>query len=186
MVKKKDPKKKKSPPFATLEALFSLTEKHHIVEFEWEHENEKIKFKTQQAAGLPVVSHLTAGLPGLPGLPGPFVTQGVMGPVAGQPMAPLDLPGAFNKIKSNEADVKKTITAPLVGVFYRSASPQAKPFVEVGQIIKPGDVLCIIEAMKLMNEIEAEFSGKIISLCVQNGQPVEYGEPLFIIEPLSE
>ncbi len=77
-----------------------------------------------------------------------------------------------------------TITAPLVGTFYSSASPDAGPFVEVGDRVKKGQVICIVEAMKLMNEIESEADGQIVKMLVENGQPVEYGEPLFLVEPL--
>ena len=73
------------------------------------------------------------------------------------------------------------VKAPMVGTFYRSPSPDAKPFVEVGQAIKEGDTICIIEAMKLMNEIEADASGSVKAILVENGQPVEYGQPLFIL-----
>ena len=75
-----------------------------------------------------------------------------------------------------------TVKSPMVGTFYRAASPSSPAFVEVGQTVKAGDTLCIIEAMKLMNEIEAEKSGVIKEILVENGTPVEYGEPLFIIE----
>ncbi|MBB5017454.1 acetyl-CoA carboxylase biotin carboxyl carrier protein [Chitinivorax tropicus] len=75
----------------------------------------------------------------------------------------------------------ETIKSPMVGTFYRSPSPGAKSFVEVGQQVNVGDTLCIIEAMKLLNEIEAEKSGVIKAILIENGQPVEYGEPLFII-----
>ncbi len=77
-----------------------------------------------------------------------------------------------------------TVTAPIVGTFYRASSPEAEPFVSAGSIVKKGQVLCIIEAMKLMNEIEAEAEGVIRRVLVENGQPVEYGEPLFLIEPV--
>jgi acetyl-CoA carboxylase biotin carboxyl carrier protein len=73
------------------------------------------------------------------------------------------------------------VKAPMVGTFYRSPSPDAKPFVEVGQAVKEGDTICIIEAMKLMNEIEADASGVVKAILVENGQPVEYGQPLFIL-----
>ena len=73
------------------------------------------------------------------------------------------------------------VTSPMVGTFYRSSAPGAQAFVEVGQSVKAGDTLCIIEAMKLMNEIEADASGVIKAILVENGQPVEYGQPLFII-----
>jgi acetyl-CoA carboxylase biotin carboxyl carrier protein len=77
-----------------------------------------------------------------------------------------------------------TVTSPIVGTFYRSPSPDAPPFVDAGQKIRKGQVLCIIEAMKLMNEIESEADGVVVKALVENGQPVEYGEPLFLIEPL--
>ncbi len=76
------------------------------------------------------------------------------------------------------------IKSPMVGTFYRAPSPDSEPFVEVGDVIKPGDVLCIIEAMKLMNEIEAETKGRIVDILVGNAEPVEYGQPLFVIKPI--
>jgi len=75
-----------------------------------------------------------------------------------------------------------TVKAPMVGTFYRTASPETKAFVEVGQTVAVGDTLCIIEAMKLMNEIESDAAGVIKAILVENGQPVEYGQPLFLIE----
>ncbi|HHN66064.1 MAG TPA: acetyl-CoA carboxylase biotin carboxyl carrier protein [Nitrospirae bacterium] len=76
-----------------------------------------------------------------------------------------------------------TVTSPIVGTFYRAPSPDSEPFVEVGSKVRKGQVLCIIEAMKLMNEIESEVDGVVVRILVENGQPVEYGEPLFLIEP---
>jgi acetyl-CoA carboxylase biotin carboxyl carrier protein len=77
-----------------------------------------------------------------------------------------------------------TITSPIVGTFFRSPSPDANPFVEVGSTVSKSQVLCIVEAMKLMNEIESDVDGIVMKILVENGQPVEYGEPLFLIEPL--
>ncbi len=74
------------------------------------------------------------------------------------------------------------VTSPIVGTFYRSSSPDKPPYVEVGDVVKKGQVLCIIEAMKLMNEIECESAGKVVQILVESGAPVEYGEPLFVIE----
>ncbi len=74
-----------------------------------------------------------------------------------------------------------TVNSPMVGTFYRSSGPNAKPFVEVGQTVGAGDTLCIIEAMKMMNQIEADRAGVISAILIENGQPVEYGEPLFVI-----
>jgi oxaloacetate decarboxylase alpha subunit len=76
------------------------------------------------------------------------------------------------------------VTSPLVGTFYRSASLDSPPFVEVGSEVHKGDVLCIVESMKLMNEIESDVDGIVVSIVVENGQPVEYGQTLFLLEPL--
>ena len=86
---------------------------------------------------------------------------------------------ASAKAESSLHEVK----SPIVGTFYRSSSPDAEPYVEVGQVVQKGAVLCIIEAMKLMNEIEADASGRIAKVCVENNHPVEYNQPLFLIEP---
>jgi acetyl-CoA carboxylase biotin carboxyl carrier protein len=75
-----------------------------------------------------------------------------------------------------------TVKSPMVGTFYRASSPGAKPFIEIGSVVKEGDTICIIEAMKILNEIEADKSGTIAQVLVENGQAVEYGQPLFIIE----
>ena len=74
------------------------------------------------------------------------------------------------------------VTAPMVGTFYSGPAPGAKPFVEIGTEVKPGDTLCVIEAMKMMNQIESELAGRIVSILVENGSPVEFGQPLFVIE----
>ena len=100
-------------------------------------------------------------------------------PVAPPPAAVATAPAAAEQEAAPE--YKDAVKSPMVGTFYRSPSPGAKSFVEVGQQVNVGDTLCIIEAMKLLNEIEAEKAGTIKSILVENGQPVEYGEPLFII-----
>lgn len=83
-----------------------------------------------------------------------------------------------------QAEVKKgkAVTSPMVGTFYSAPAPDADAFVKVGQTVKKGDVVCIVEAMKLMNEIETEFGGKVLEICVQDGQPVEFGQVLMYIE----
>lgn len=81
-----------------------------------------------------------------------------------------------------EEETLHTITSPLVGTFYRSSSPDSPPFVEIGTKVEKGQVLCIIEAMKIMNEIESDVSGVVKKILVESGQPVEYGEPIFLIE----
>lgn len=77
-----------------------------------------------------------------------------------------------------------TISSPMVGTFYRAPSPDAKPYVEIGIVVEKGDVVCIIEAMKMMNEIQAETRGRVSKILIENGQPVEYEQPLFLLEPL--
>jgi len=84
---------------------------------------------------------------------------------------------------SGEREGFHVITAPIVGTFYRSANPDAEPFVKVGDVVEKGKTLCIVEAMKLMNEIEADVSGTVVSIYPQNAQPVEFGEKLFAIQP---
>lgn len=79
------------------------------------------------------------------------------------------------------AEATRTVNSPMVGTFYRAPSPGAKPFADVGQRVKAGDTVCIIEAMKLLNEIETEYDGVIKEILVENGQPVEFGQPLFVI-----
>jgi acetyl-CoA carboxylase biotin carboxyl carrier protein len=98
---------------------------------------------------------------------------------------PLQRPaGLITETTEEEAQRLITVTSPIVGTFYRAPSPDADPFVEVGLKVKKGQVLCIIEAMKLMNEIESEVDGIVVKGLVENGQPVEYGEPLFLIDPV--
>jgi acetyl-CoA carboxylase biotin carboxyl carrier protein len=88
--------------------------------------------------------------------------------------------------KKNEGTTKNTvpIRSPIVGTFYRAPSPDAPPYVEVGDIIKPGQVVCIVEAMKLMNEIESDVAGRVIQILAKNEDPVEYNQALFLVEPL--
>jgi acetyl-CoA carboxylase biotin carboxyl carrier protein len=90
------------------------------------------------------------------------------------------VPGATVAIVA--AETGETVNSPIVGSFYRSPAPDAAPYVEVGQVVEKGQVLCIVEAMKLMNEIEAEFRCKIVKICKENAQAVEFGDPLFVIE----
>lgn len=104
-------------------------------------------------------------------------------PVAAAPQA---VPAASNapvKPEAKEPEVKgKAITSPMVGTFYAASSPDAAPFVEVGSTVNAGDVVCIIEAMKLMNEIKSEQSGKVVQICVKNGDPIEFGQVLMYVE----
>ena len=92
----------------------------------------------------------------------------------------VDSASAIKETKINEN--KNTVNSPMVGTFYASASPESKPFVTVGQTVKKGDTLCILEAMKMMNQVQAETDGKILEILVDNAEPVEFDQPLFVIE----
>jgi acetyl-CoA carboxylase biotin carboxyl carrier protein len=108
------------------------------------------------------------------------------------PMAPISLaptpagpnPGIAGALAEAPAPVARgnVVKSPMVGTLYRAPNPQSDPFIEIGSQVKVGDTLCIIEAMKLMNEIESEYAGTVIEIRVENGQPIEYGQPLFVIE----
>lgn len=108
------------------------------------------------------------------------VAAPVVAPVTAPVAAPAPVPAPTPAPAPSEV-AKQTINSPMVGTFYRAPSPGAKPFVDVGQKVKAGDTVCIIEAMKLLNEIEAETDGVITEILVDNGCPVEFGQPLFVI-----
>ena len=104
-------------------------------------------------------------------------------PVVAAPAAVQTSQAPAEASAEDEEKVKgKAITSPMVGTFYSSPSPDAAPFIEIGSTVAEGDVVCIIEAMKLMNEIKAEHSGKVIQICVKNGDPVEFGQVLMYVE----
>jgi acetyl-CoA carboxylase biotin carboxyl carrier protein len=111
------------------------------------------------------------------GIVSPPVVESVANRVDGATTAPLTNPPSANDSKLVE------VTSPMVGTFYRASAPGEAPFIEVGGRVRKGDTVCIIEAMKLMNEIEAEISGSVIEILLQNGEPVEYGQPLVRINP---
>ena len=147
-----------------LKKLIDLVQESGIAELEITEGEEKVKI----VKGGVVTLNAAAPMALAPALPAPVAT----GPAASA--AP-----AADAEAGQEGHVVK---APMVGTFYRSPSPDAKAFVEAGQAVKEGDTICIIEAMKLMNEIEADASGVVKAILVENGQPVEYGQPLFLIE----
>ena len=144
-----------------LKKLIDLVQESGIAELEITEGEEKVKIVKGGGVSLTAVAPPVA----------------VAAPVAA-PAGPRPVPAAAEAEPSQEGHVVK---APMVGTFYRSPSPDAKVFVEVGQAIKEGDTICIIEAMKLMNEIEADASGVVKAILVENGQPVEYGQALFIL-----
>lgn len=111
------------------------------------------------------------------------VMQYMQAPQAAAPIAQTAQPAVATATAPVVAEIAgHVVKSPMVGTFYRSSSPESKPFVDVGSRVEIGDTLCIIEAMKLLNEIEAEVAGVVKKISLENGQPVEYGEPLFIIE----
>jgi acetyl-CoA carboxylase biotin carboxyl carrier protein len=116
----------------------------------------------------------------------PVVTQYAAAPAAAAPVgaapAPAPAPPASAAAPAPAARDENLVTAPMVGTFYASPAPGAKSFVEVGQEVRVGQVLCIIEAMKMMNQIESERAGKVVAVLAKNGEPVEFGQPLFAIE----
>jgi acetyl-CoA carboxylase biotin carboxyl carrier protein len=148
-----------------LKKLIDLVQASGIAELEITEGEEKVKIvKGGEATVTPLA-------PATPGAPKPAAAA------ASAPATPAHPPAAPEEPVAEGHLLK----APMVGTFYRSASPESKAFVEVGQSIKAGETVCIIEAMKLMNEIEADATGLIKAILVENGQPVEYGQPLFII-----
>ena len=150
----------------TLKKLIDLVEESGIAEIEVTEGEEKVRITRSVAA--PAVQTVYA--PAAPVQAAPAAPAPSAAPAA--PAAPAPA----------VRDLSNAQKSPMVGTFYRAASPSTPAFVEVGQTVKAGDTLCIIEAMKLMNEIEAEKSGVVKEILVENGQPVEFGEPLFIIE----
>jgi acetyl-CoA carboxylase biotin carboxyl carrier protein len=144
-----------------LKKLIDLVQDSGIAELEITEGEEKVRIaKHGGAAPAPTYVH--------PAPPAPPAAPVTAAPAPAEAAAPAEPEG-------------HAVKAPMVGTFYRSSAPGAQSFVEVGQTVKSGDTLCIIEAMKLMNEIEADASGVIKAILVENGQPVEYGQPLFII-----
>ncbi|MFH1710435.1 MAG: acetyl-CoA carboxylase biotin carboxyl carrier protein, partial [bacterium] len=105
----------------------------------------------------------------------------VMAAIPQQTVVHQAAPGALSKPKEEEEEGVIAITAPMVGTFYRMPSPDSSPYVEAGDRVEPGKTVCIIEAMKLFNEIESEIRGEVVKILVENGQPVEYGQKLFLI-----
>jgi acetyl-CoA carboxylase biotin carboxyl carrier protein len=155
-----------------LKTLIDLVAESGIAEIEVTEGEHKVRIvKHASAVPMPAASFVSyAPAPPVPvAAPGaaPPAVAGAPGPGAGAPPA--------------EAPSGNVVKSPMVGTFYRSPGPDAKPFVELGQTVKAGDTLCIIEAMKLLNEIESEFTGVIREILVENGQAVEYGQPLFVI-----
>ena len=147
-----------------LKTLIDLVEASDISELELTEGEEKVKISRQnnKAQSLAPVN---------------YVQQPIQPPVNQQPQAQTEEPLG----KVDTIDNKDAITSPMVGTFYRAASPDSAPFIDIGSTVKKGETLCIIEAMKILNEIESDKEGTISKILIENGQPVEFGQPLFEI-----
>lgn len=163
-----------------IQKIVELMAEHDILELEMEDRKGKIRLVRGNHHMPPPMSPVT-----LVSAAAPLsqLTQVSMPP----PMsAPSTSAGASQE--SNVGDVAAepgiTISSPMVGTFYRAPSPDAKAYVEIGTVVEKGNVVCIIEAMKMMNEIQAETRGRVLKILVENGQPVEYEQPLLLLEPL--
>lgn len=152
-----------------IKELIELLSERRIAEFEMEGIGFKLRVRTGSASEVESASSAPVP-PKLPSAPAPA------------PSAPAPAPSAPAPAPPAAAQKTHVIKAPIVGTFYRAANPTAKPYVEVGARVQPGAVLCIIEAMKLLNEIESDVSGEIIEVHVENAKPVEYGQPLFTVK----
>ena len=146
-----------------LKTLIELVETSGIAELEIQEGEERVRITRSLAPSAHTVM-----------MHAPMASSPQPGPVAA-PVAPVSAPPVA------EEPTGHVVKSPMVGTFYRSASPGAKAFVDVGDSVKEGDTLCIVEAMKLMNEIEADASGVVKAVLAENGQPVEFGQPLFLL-----
>ena len=154
-----------------LQKILDLVREHELAEFEIEHEGLRLKVRKNAAGAIMTVpAAQTAGQPTAGMSPAAMVA-----PVPAPPTPAAPLPA------ENEIELA-VVKSPIVGTFYRSPEPGAASFVEIGSSVKKGQVICIIEAMKLMNEIDSEYEGEIVNIYAENGQPVQYGERLFAIK----
>jgi len=144
-----------------IKEVIRLMEEHSLQEIEIENEGTKIRLKK---SGGDIVQYVT---------PPSYSPENFSSHAVSEEKVQQQEKGNFIEIK-----------APMVGTFYRAPSPGAEPFVDRGTVVKPGDTLCIVEAMKLMNEIKSEVSGRIVDILVENAEPVEFGQVLFLVEPM--
>lgn len=160
-----------------LERLLSFMSEHGLEEFEYAHGDLRIRLKK---AITPAAPPPNWALPAAP----VAVPAGAVAPTPA-PAAEASASGAADSAQpaAEPREEHHIIKSPIVGTFYAGANPEAGPFVRVGDMVEAGQTVCIIEAMKLMNEIEADISGEVARVLVENGQPVEYGEPLFALRP---
>ena len=162
-----------------LKQILDLVREHELSEFEIEHEGLRLKIR-KDAAGAP--GSLVAVPATGPAAPASVVSLASATVSASAAPAVAAVPATPTSTNPGEAELELAVVkSPIVGTFYRSPEPGAPSFVEIGSTVKKGQVLCIIEAMKLMNEIDSEYDGEIVNVYVETGQPVQYGERLFAI-----
>lgn len=149
-----------------IKEMINLMNENSLMELEIEKEGMRIRLKKTASGGLEGVSSPI------------IIEKEKISQPASADAKPVSESG--EKTVLNAVEIK----APMVGTFYRAPSPEAPPYVQAGQAIEPGQVICIIEAMKLMNEIKSEVKGKVLEILVDNAEPVEFGQPMFLIEPL--
>jgi acetyl-CoA carboxylase biotin carboxyl carrier protein len=148
-----------------IKQILTLVREHELSEFEIEQEGLRLKIRKDRGGALLVAPPNHTAL------------------LTPEPAVSLPAPAAVSPVETDADSIELAVVkSPIVGTFYRSPEPGAAPFVAVGATVKKGQVLCIIEAMKLMNEIESEFDGEVASIYVENGQPVQYGERLFAVK----
>ena len=154
-----------------LRQILTLVQEHELSEFEFEQDGLRLFVRKHGVATMHA-----------PPLPAVATTSAAAAP-APAPVAPVAPPPAVAApVAAEQTEIELAIVkSPIVGTFYRSPEPGASAFVEIGSAVKKGQVLCIIEAMKLMNEIDSEYDGEVVNVYVENGQPVQYGERLFAI-----
>ncbi len=157
----KRPRSSEREAFRLIEEVLQLMESRGLVELELEHQGIRLRLKKASSAPGPQLVEYATGLP-----------QASAGGAAA------------SSAKQPEATERRgLVKSPMVGTFYRAPAPDAPPFIEIGQEIEPGQVVCIVEAMKLMNEIKSEVAGRVVEIFAESGEPVEFGQPLFAVEP---
>ena len=157
------------PDMDQIELLLKTMAEHNLEEFEYSRGDLRIRLK-KPSVGVAISAPRVLAAPEI-------IVAGASAPATG------NAPQAATTSESRSTDDLHLVKSPIVGTFYGSPSPGAEPFVKVGDHVDDGQTLCIVEAMKLMNEIESDSSGEILRIFVENGQPVEYGQPLFGVRP---
>ena len=157
--------------FDEITKILEMMREHELSEFELERDNFKLRIRKHAGGQLAAAS------------PYPAPTHAAIPAAAPASGVPASAPAAPELSDAEEEMELAVVKSPIVGTFYRASEPGAKPFTEVGEVVKKGQVLCIIEAMKLMNEINAEVDGEVVKVYVENSQAVQYGERLFAIRP---